>query len=207
MPRTEEANQLIRESSRKKILDAALKVYARKGRESTMAEVAEEAGVSQGLAYRYFPSKDAIFVALLRQMSRPPDEIHAMVRNISGSPAERLARIVSAMVERRRKDPEFYQFFNQAMSDDSLPPDIMKEMRTLGPLVYKILRQLIIEGQGAGEIAKDNPDKLVRAVIACLDGLSRLPPLPVEQLESDMPDASIILRMLRPDARQKVIPQ
>jgi AcrR family transcriptional regulator len=203
LPRTEEANQLVRESSRKKILDAALRVYARKGKESTMAEVAEEAGVSQGLAYRYFPSKDAIFVALLRQMSRPPDEIHAMVRNIPGTPAERLTRIVSAMVERRRKDPEFYQFFNQAMSDDSLPPDIMEQMKTQGPLVHKILRRLIVEGQATGEIARDNPDKLVRAVMACIDGLSRMAPLSSEQLESDMPDASIILRMLRPDARQK----
>jgi AcrR family transcriptional regulator len=199
MPRTEEANQLIRESSRKKILDAALRVYARKGKESTMTEVAEEAGVSQGLAYRYFPSKDAIFVALLRQMSRPPDEIHAMVRNIPGTPAERLARIVSAMVERRRKDPEFYQFFYKAMSDDSLPSDIMEEMKTLGPLVHKILRRLIVEGQATGEIAKDDPDKLVRAIMACLDGLSRMAPLSSEQLEDDVPDATIILRMLRPE--------
>jgi len=172
-----------------------------------MAEVAEEAGVSQGLAYRYFPSKDAIFVALLRQMSRPPDEIDSMVRNIPGSPAERLARIVSAMVERRLKDPEFYQFFNQAMSDDSLPPDITEQMRTQGPLVQKILRRLIVEGQSAGEIAKDNPDKLVRAVMACLDGLSRMAPLSSEKLEREFPDASIILRMLRPEPRQKVIPR
>jgi AcrR family transcriptional regulator len=203
MPRTEEANQLIRESSRKKILDSALRVYARKGKESTMAEVAEEAGVSQGLAYRYFPSKDAIFVALLRQMSLPPDEIHAMVRNIPGTPAVRLARIVSAMVERRRKDPEFYQFFSQAMTDDSLPPDIMEKMKTMGPIVHKILRRLIVEGQATGEIAKDKPDKLVRAIMACLDGLSRMAPFSSEQLENDMPDASIILRMLRPEARQE----
>jgi len=207
MPRTEEANQLIRESSRKKILDAALRVYARKGKESTMAEVAGEAGVSQGLAYRYFPSKEAIFVALLRQMIRPPDEIHAKVRNIPGTPAARLAQIVSSMIERRRKNPEFYQFFNQAISDDSLPPDIMGQVKIQGPLIYKILRRLVVEGQATGEIAKDNPDKLVQAVIACLDGLSRMSPLSSEKLEKEFPDASIILRMLRPDARQKVIPR
>jgi len=168
-----------------------------------MAEVAAEAGVSQGLAYRYFPSKDAIFLALLRQMSRPPDEIHAMVQNIPGTPAERLTRIVSGMVERRRKDPEFYQFFYRAMSDESLPSDIMEEMRTLGPLVHKILRQLIVEGQATGEIAKDNPDKLVRAIVACLDGLSRMAPLPSGQLENDMPDAGIILRMVSPNKGQE----
>ena len=166
-------------------------------------EVAAEAGVSKGLAYHYFPSKEAIFVALLRQMSMPPDELRAAFQKIPGTPGERLARIISGMVERRRKDPELYQFVSQAMADDSLPPDIMEEMKTRGPLVHKILRQLVVEGQATGEIADDNPDKLVRAIVACLDGLSRMAPLPSERLENEMPDASIILRMLRPEARRE----
>jgi len=52
MPRTEEAHQQEREASKRKILDAALAVFAKKGSRATMAEVADEAGVSQGLAYR-----------------------------------------------------------------------------------------------------------------------------------------------------------
>ena len=70
MPRTEEANRKIRDEQRSNILDAARKVFARKGSSATMAEVAEEAGVSDGLAYRYFPSKDAIFKDLAEGMLR-----------------------------------------------------------------------------------------------------------------------------------------
>ena len=44
------------------------KVFARKGLRATITDIAKEAGVSQGLAYRYFPSKEAIFHTLLRQM-------------------------------------------------------------------------------------------------------------------------------------------
>src|SRR5258708_8598648 len=65
MPRTKEANQHIREEQRAKILDGARKVFARKGMAATMAEVAAEASVSQGLAYRYFASKEAIFHLLV----------------------------------------------------------------------------------------------------------------------------------------------
>jgi AcrR family transcriptional regulator len=54
-----------------KILTAAKKVFARKGMSAKMSEVATEARISQGLAYHYFPSKEAIFVALLRQMTDP----------------------------------------------------------------------------------------------------------------------------------------
>jgi AcrR family transcriptional regulator len=203
MPRSAQVNKEIREETTERILEAAKTVFARKGMAAKMSEVAAAAGVSQGLAYHYFPSKGAIFIALLRQMSLPPNELYARYQKIPGTPAERLARIVSAMVDRRRKDPEFYQFLSQAISDDSLPSDIMEEMKTRGPLVHKILRQLIVEGQQAGEIAKDNPDKLVRAIAACLDGLSRMEPLSSEQLEREFPDASIILRMLRPDGRRE----
>ena len=79
----------------------------------------------------------------------------------------------------------------------------MEEMKTRGPLVRKILRQLIVEGQETGEIAKDNPDKLVRAFATCLDGLSRMVPRSSQQIEDEMPDGSIILRMPRPEPRRE----
>ena len=43
MPRTEEANQQIRQEQRTKILNASRNVFARKGRAATMADVAAEA--------------------------------------------------------------------------------------------------------------------------------------------------------------------
>ena len=61
-----------------------------------------------------------------------------------------------------------------------------------------ILRRLIIEGPATGEFAKDNPNKLTRAILACLYGLSRVVSVPPGQTEDEMPDASIILRMLSP---------
>ena len=67
MPRTEEANQQIREEQRTKILAAAAKVFARKGKAATMADVATETGISQGLAYRYFASKEEILTTLVKQ--------------------------------------------------------------------------------------------------------------------------------------------
>ena len=65
----------------------------------------------------------------------------------------------------------------------------------------RFLRQIIIEGQVAGEFSKDSPDMLTRAILACLDGMSR-GPSSSEELKNEMPDANIILRMLRPDSRQ-----
>ena len=198
MPRSPQANQQIREDTTEKILEAAKNVFARKGMAAKIEEVAAEAGVSKGLAYHYFPSKEAIFIALLKQSTPPPDELRATLEKMPGTPRDRLSRIVTTMIERRRNDPEFYLLLNQAVADDSLPSDVMESLKSQGLLMRDILRRLIIEGQAMGEFAKDNPDKLTRAILACLDGLSRMPPPSPEQIKDEMPDAGIILRMLSP---------
>jgi len=166
-----------------------------------MADVAREAGVSPGLAYHYFPSKDAIFLALVRQLVRPADEILAIVQRMPGTPRDRLKQIVTAMLERRRKDPEFYRFFYQAITSDSLPADLREQLKEQGLSIREIMRALIAEGQTTGKIASGDPDKLASALLACVDGLSRVTQLSPEEVEKQMPDAGIILRMLGPEPR------
>jgi len=201
LPRTEQVNRQIREETADKILAAAREVFAHKGMAAKMADVASEAGVSPGLAYHYFPSKDAIFLALVRQLIRPADELLAIVQRIPGTPRDRLKRIVTAMLERRRKDPWYFQFFYQAMVSDSLPADLREQIKEQGLSMREIIRGLIIEGQKAGEMANDDPDKLASALLACIDGLSRMVQLSPEDVEKQMPDAGIILRMLGPEPR------
>jgi len=85
------------------------------------------------------------------------------------------------------------------MADDSLPPDIRKRVYAQGLHMQEILRRLIVEGQATGEIAKDDPDELLQAIMACLDGLSRMAFSRSKRSGNHMPNARIILRMLRPD--------
>jgi AcrR family transcriptional regulator len=201
LPRTEQVNRRIREETTEKILAAAREVFAREGMAAKMADVASQAGVSPGLAYHYFPSKEAIFLALVRQLTRPADELLAIVQRIPGTPRDRLKRIVTAMLERRRKDPDFYQFFYQAVASDSLPADLREQVKEQSQSMRETVRGLIVEGQAMGEIANDDPDKLASALLACVDGLSRMVQLSPEDVEKKMPDAHMILRILGPEPR------
>jgi AcrR family transcriptional regulator len=176
-------------------------VFARKGMAAKMSDVASEAGVSPGLAYHYFPSKDAIFIVLVRQLIRPAEELRAIVQQMPGTSSDRLKRLVTAMIERRRKDPGFFQFFYQAMASDSLPADLREQIEEQGLSIREIMRGLVVEGQATGEIASDDPDKLVTALLACLDGLSRVVQLSPQEAEKQMPDARMILRILGPEPR------
>lgn len=60
-----------------RILDAALRVFSRKGyRDASVDEIASESGTSKGGVYFHFPSKDVIYLKLLdRTVARLQDKI------------------------------------------------------------------------------------------------------------------------------------
>jgi len=61
MPRVSAAHE---EAVRGRIVDAALRVFARKGfHETTMQDVVRESGLSVGAIYTYFSGKDELFLA------------------------------------------------------------------------------------------------------------------------------------------------
>src|SRR2546426_5990279 len=53
---------------RRELLDAAVRVFARKGfRAARVGDIAEEAGVAHGLLYHYFRSKDEVLETIFRE--------------------------------------------------------------------------------------------------------------------------------------------
>lgn len=63
--RKSEDNEKIRVKTSFRLLEGALKVFAKHGyHASSMAEIAKEAGLSKGLAYHYFASKEDLLVAI-----------------------------------------------------------------------------------------------------------------------------------------------
>jgi AcrR family transcriptional regulator len=203
MPRTEEANQRIREEQRAKILEGARKVFARKGMAATMAEVAAEASVSQGLAYRYFANKEAIFHELVEQAVQTGIAGIQRIPRMPGTPGERLELLVSKAWEGRREHPEYYQVLYQVLDDEATSGDIRELIGKQGKAYLDVLRQLIVEGQATGEVARGDPDQLVIVILACLDGLTRLALRDPEQVKKHFPDIGIILRIFKPSPDQQ----
>ncbi|ALC82615.1 MULTISPECIES: TetR/AcrR family transcriptional regulator [Bacillus] len=60
--------QIQAEETRNKLLTAALKLFSQKGfKESTVKEIGKAAGVTDGLIYHYFKSKDELLSAVLEK--------------------------------------------------------------------------------------------------------------------------------------------
>ena len=94
MPRSEEQLARVRDESRDRIVRSALALFARHGYERTSVRmIAREAGISQGLMYNYFASKEEllreIFVRSMTEVrqsfgalptSDPSDRLEALIR-------------------------------------------------------------------------------------------------------------------------------
>ena len=66
-PRTAEQFENIRQKKKRIIMDAALKVISEKGYHGTsIASIAKESGVSKGLMYNYFSSKEELLVGIMK---------------------------------------------------------------------------------------------------------------------------------------------
>ena len=163
-----------------------------------MADIAEKAGVSQGLAYRYFSSKEEIFSILFRQTMESAKEYGRIIKDLPGTSSERLERIVTRLLEMRKEKPGYYQLLYQMLSDIKTPKEIRESVTRRGILFRREMRMLLIEGQREGKIANDNPDQLLEAIMAAIDGLwRRLAHDP--QSAKNFPDPKIVLRMLKPE--------
>ncbi len=66
MPRTKEQIEEIRRDRRQAILDTALEVFVEKGYESaSISMIAHRAGISKGLMYNYFESKEELLAEII----------------------------------------------------------------------------------------------------------------------------------------------
>ena len=95
------------EEKRRLILDAAVRVFARKGfHSSRVGDIAEEAGVAHGLLYHYFSSKDEVLETIFREnWSVLLERIHAV--ELSDEPAREQLRHVAAILLRTwRHEPD-----------------------------------------------------------------------------------------------------
>jgi TetR/AcrR family transcriptional regulator, fatty acid metabolism regulator protein len=92
---------------RRLILDAAVRVFARRGfNQCRVSDIADEAGVAYGLVYHYFRSKDEVLDTLFLERWNVMLDV---IRDLDGqelAAREKLYAIASFIVDSYRHDPE-----------------------------------------------------------------------------------------------------
>ena len=166
------------EARRNQIVDAAWACFARKGyHQTTMQDIASEAGISAGAIYRYYPSKEAVLKAIndrSQEMSRAMVE---WARSQAQGPLGVLGVIGQAM----------YSIFNDPMFDAAtrvnieIWPEFIRNEELAARLRQEftfwrtVVSQLLREAQERGEVrAGVDPEAVSILLICAWEGLRNL---------------------------------
>ena len=103
---------------REEILDAAVSIFARDGfRKADPQAVADRLGVGKGTVYRYFPSKESLFLgAVDRGMRQMKAAVDAAVAD-EGDPLQRIQRGTCAYLEFFDTHPEVCELLIQERAE------------------------------------------------------------------------------------------
>jgi AcrR family transcriptional regulator len=200
MPRSEQANQQIREERREQILLSAAQVFARKGLADTkIADIAAAAGVSHGLAYRYFASKDDVFAALVERAMNGAARLAREALEQPGTPWDRLlwlTREIFPVTAPSVQQPEYTLVVLQALTNEAVPAGVRELALEQSLIMNDVVRRLIADGQRTGQVIAGDPATLALLYLSCIQGLS----LTVRFLGDPVPSfptADAVLRILK----------
>lgn len=147
MPKVSEAHL---EQRRQQILDAAIACFVRKGfHQTTMADIAAEAGVSDTLAYRYFSGKEELIEAAVRQHGDDAT-VDALLRTSNG--VEDFRTLVDLLIGtniRRFEHPEemkatmgmYFRIWAEALHDESAREQVIDRWRHHFDIVEGLVRR------------------------------------------------------------------
>jgi AcrR family transcriptional regulator len=167
-------SEMYLEARRQQVLDAAYTCFAQNGfYETTMQDIAREAGVSYGVVYHYFQSKEDVIEASWKA-SHEAREVRFRKAMEKTTIPDVLAEFLDTSVSRLEQPESILemrlrvQLFGEAL----INPRISEKLLGVWDEVFEMLEEIIRRGQELGEI---NPDidtrALARAYIAVHDGL------------------------------------
>ena len=152
-PKTHEQLALIREDRKKLILDVSLRLFAEKGYENTsIAQITKEAGISKGLFYNYFDSKDQLMQELVSlvfvEMGEGIEKVFSYQPG-THNPEEIIQDIIYFIKESIQEKTEFWVLYSrfafQLRNNDALKSSLLEEEKNYNMAMAKILADLGFE--------------------------------------------------------------
>jgi len=149
-----------------RVLSAAHELFAERGNDVTMEEVARRAGVGVGTIYRRFPSKEHLFAAVSHAAC--DDTRHCLLEAAQAEhdPQQKLRALVLVHFQRVAGQAALLELRS---AGEASSHGVAFEQQQFYDTLHGILRQLIAEGQRQGMLRPGDPAALAAL---CLELLS-----------------------------------
>jgi len=178
------------ERNRRLVLEAAALAFAEEGFDVGMAEIARRAGVGNATVFRRFPSKDALYEAIVDEKIGELVAAATLAGEIA-DPWDALVRYLETSAELQARDRGFFQATEQHLLEH---PELLRRHR----VILDLVEPLVLRAQEAGVVRDDVTTLdvlgLVKGAVACV------PPYPGLRADAWRPPLAIVLDALRPAA-------
>lgn len=166
-----------KEEKRALIIEAAAKVFARRGFASTlMAEIAIEAGIGKGTLYEYFDSKENLFFAVFEWFVQATEaEAKVSISALGGSASERLDALSESLMSSWAQMEDMYSLvmeFWSASASSQMRERFKQAFKNGYSDFRQIVSTLIRDGIERGEFQPQvDIDSVAAALVGTWDAL------------------------------------
>ena len=175
-----------KEKRRKEILMTGLDLFVRKGYAATkITDISEAAGMSEGLLFHYFPSKEKLYEELISIGISGPK---AVLSGIEGEPLgffESAAKQIFYYIKTEPFVAKMFVLMAQATINDSAPAAVKKMLAGVDHITPSVKK--IRQGQKNGTIREGNPAALAAAFWGAVQGIAEFatisPNMPIPESE------------------------
>jgi AcrR family transcriptional regulator len=186
------------ESRRDELLAAAVRVFARKGYHTCrVSDIADEAGVSHGLVYHYFASKDEVLETIFHENWAPIVSAIESIAATDEPSIEKLRKIATLVLNAWRRDEETVRVLVREVSRSPQLQERIGEFQQ----AFDALERLIAHGQETGEFDRELHSRFATyAVWGTLDEILTgwvLGRLPAEPEDVDRAEATVVAMLRR----------
>lgn len=166
-PTSPEMNEKMRAESRARILEHALQLFSEQGFErTTVKQLAQTAGMSPGLVYHYFRSKDDVLRAIFHESVQQVQAAFAQAESVE-DPGERIERLVRASLAGVREHKRFWRLFNGLRLDSRYVEVVFRDGMQWTATIRETMERYFREA-GAAEPAVE-----AALLFALIDGVTQ----------------------------------
>jgi len=147
---------------RRLILDAAVRVFARKGyHTSRVGDIAEEAGIAHGLLYHYFASKEQVLETVFRENWSELLAAFARIEASDEPASEQLDGIVKVLLRSWRNAPDLVRVMVREVARSPHLQGQVDEIRE----GFTTIQRVIERGQAEGSFRSDLDARLASWIV------------------------------------------
>lgn len=196
MPRTKAQFEEMRQATNDKIQEAASYLFAQKGVSGTnVQEIADRAGISIGLLYKHYKTKEELFNELVNMAKTGLAETIKRVLS-DDNPKDILTEITNEIINDYKKGDEFtdYMIFLTQALISGFKSNALEDLIEEDKRLVSAISNLIKRGQKEGVFRGGNPRELSFTYMSTMQGLGIF--RNVMKSDFTIPSANILLSFL-----------